>query len=173
MDITKMPANFLAGIFIYCKSGIDFYLCKLVIPSSHQPAIILGYDCQIVVHLTPRRMIMTLVEISQTQGRIPVTVFQLQDRVNLGNYKELEQTAQQAFDNGMRDLVIDLSQTPSLTSIGIRALVVIHKILMKDGGGKHLKLAEVTQPIYEMFEIAGITTFLEIYDTVDEAVASF
>jgi hypothetical protein len=79
-------------------------------------------------------MIMTLVDISQTQGRIPVTVFQLQDRVNLGNYKELEQTAQQAYDNGMRDLVIDLSQTPSLTSIGIRALVVIHKILMKDSG---------------------------------------
>ena len=94
---------------------------------------------------------MTLVEISQTQGRIPVTVFQLQDRVNLGNYKELEQTAQQAYDNGMRDLVIDLSQTPSLTSIGIRALVVIHKILMKDSSGKHLKLAEVTQPIHEMF----------------------
>jgi len=118
-------------------------------------------------------MIMTLVEITQTQGRIPVTVFQLQDRVNLGNYKELEQTAQQAYDNGMRDLVIDLSQTPSLTSIGIRTLVVIHKILMKDEGGKHLKLAGVIQPIHEMFEIAGITTFIEIYDTVDEAVGSF
>ena len=116
---------------------------------------------------------MTLVEISQTQGRIPVTVFQLRDRVNLGNYKELEQTAQQAYDNGMRDLVVDLSQTPSLTSIGVRALVVIHKILMNDGGGKHLKLAEVTQPIHEMFEIAGITTFIEIYPTVEEAVASF
>ena len=116
---------------------------------------------------------MALVEITQTQGRIPVTVFQLQDRVNLGNYKEMEETAQQAYDNGMRDLVVDLSQTPSLTSIGIRALVVIHKILMKGSSGKHLKLAGATQPIREMFEIAGITTFIEIYDTVDEAVGSF
>ena len=116
---------------------------------------------------------MALVQMSQAQGRVPVTVFQLQDRVNLGNYQELEQAAKDAYDNGMRDLVIDLSQTPSLTSIGIRALVVIHKILMKGSSGKHLKLSGATQPIREMFEIAGITTFIDIYDTVDEAVASF
>ena len=115
---------------------------------------------------------MTLVEISQTQGRIPVTVFQLQDRVNLGNYKELEQTAQQAYDNGMRDLVIDLSETPSLTSIGVRAIVVIHRMLSADKA-KHLKLAGPIPYIREMLGIAGITQFIEIYDTVDEAVASF
>ena len=116
---------------------------------------------------------MTLVQISQAQGRVPVTVFQLQDRVNLGNYQELEQAAKDAYNNGTRDLVIDLSQTPSLTSIGIRALVVIHKLLAKEINSKHLKLAGVIQPIREMFDIAGITGFIEIYDTVDEAVASF
>jgi anti-anti-sigma factor len=116
---------------------------------------------------------MTLVQISHAQGRVPVTVFQLQDRVNLGNYKELEQTAKDAYEKGTRDLVIDLSQTPSLTSIGIRALVVIHKLLAKEINSKHLKLAGVIQPIREMFDIAGITGFIEIYDTVDEAVASF
>jgi len=115
---------------------------------------------------------MPLVEISQLQGRVPVTVFQLQDRVNLGNYKELEQTAREAHANGMRDLVIDLSRTPSLTSIGIRALMVIHKMLMTENV-KHLKLAGVTQPIHEMFDVAGITTLIEIYPSVDEAVASF
>ena len=115
---------------------------------------------------------MTLVQISQAQGRIPVTVFQLQDRVNLGNYKELEQTAKDAYEAGTRDLVIDLSQTPSLTSIGIRALVVIHKLLAKDGG-KHLKLASPIEPIREMLNIAGITGSIEIYDTVEEAIASY
>ena len=115
---------------------------------------------------------MAFVEITQAQGRIPVTVFQLQDRVNLGNYKELEQTARDSYDNGMRDLVIDLSQTPSLTSIGIRAIVFIHKLLSNDGG-RHLKLAGVIPPLRDTFEIAGITKFIEIYTTVDEAVASF
>jgi anti-anti-sigma factor len=115
---------------------------------------------------------MALVHISQMQGKVPVTVFQIQNRVNLGNYKELEQAARDAHENGMRDLVIDLSRSDSLTSIGIRALVVIHKML-SGTGGKHLKLAGVIDPIREMLQVAGITQFLEIYNTVDEAVASF
>jgi anti-anti-sigma factor len=127
-------------------------------------------SCNIL--LFQRRLDMALVQISQAQGRVPVTVFQLQDRVNLGNYEELEQIAKDAYDSGMRDLVIDLSQTPSLTSIGIRALVVIHKMLAKDNG-VHLKLAGAIQPIREMFDIAGITGAIEMYNSVEEAVASF
>ena len=115
---------------------------------------------------------MELVAISKAQGRIPVTIFQLQDRVNLGNYDLLEKTARDEFEKGMRDLVIDLSQTPSLTSIGIRSLVVIYKILSPDRG-KHLKLAGPIPSIREMLEVAGITSSIEIYDTVEEAVASF
>lgn len=115
---------------------------------------------------------MTLVQISQAQGRIPVTIFTLQDRVNLGNFDQLERTARDEFDKGMRDLVIDLSQTPSLTSIGVRALIVIYKMLSA-GGGKHLKLAGPIPAIREMLVIAGVSQSVEIYNTVDEAVASF
>ena len=115
---------------------------------------------------------MDLVKITNVEGRVPITVFQLQDRVNLGNFSELEQTAKDAYEAGMRDLVIDLSQTPSLTSIGIRAIVVIHRLLSADKG-KHLKLAGAIVPIREMLGIAGITQFIEMYDTVDEAVSSF
>jgi anti-anti-sigma factor len=117
-------------------------------------------------------MNMPLVEISHAQGRVPVTIFHLQDRVNLGNYDELERIAREQFDQGMRDMVIDLSQTPSLTSIGVRALIVIYKIVSPDGG-KHLKLAGPLPSIRAMLDVAGITQSLEIYDSVEEAVASF
>ena len=115
---------------------------------------------------------MALVQVSQVKGNIPVTVFQLQDRVNLGNYKELEASAKDAYENGTRDLVIDLSKSDSLTSIGIRALVVIHKMLSTENG-KHLKLAGVSEPIRDMLEVAGITQFIEMYETVNDAVSSF
>jgi anti-anti-sigma factor len=115
---------------------------------------------------------MALVQVSQAQGHIPVTVFHLRDRVNLGNYDELERIARDEVDKGMRDLVIDLSQTPSLTSIGVRALIVIYKLLSADGGN-HLKLAGPIPAIREMLEIAGFIQSIEIYDTVDEAVSSF
>ena len=116
---------------------------------------------------------MALVKISQKEGRVPVTVFHLQDRVNLGNYAELEQTAKDAHENGTRNLVIDLSETPSLTSIGVRALVVIHKMLSGAEGAKHLKLASPLPYIREMLQISGVTEYIQIYDTVDDAVASF
>lgn len=115
---------------------------------------------------------MSVVQISEAQGRIPVTIFRLQDRVNLGNFAELEEAAKESYDNGMRDMVMDLGQTVSLTSIGIRAIVVIHKMISKDGG-KHLKIANPMSYIREMLDISGVTQYIEIYDTVDEAVASF
>lgn len=115
---------------------------------------------------------MSIVQISQAQGRVPVTIFQLQDRVNLANFEELEQTAKGAWDNGTRDLVLDLSKVISLTSIGIRAIVIIHKMLATDGT-KHLKIANPMPYIREMLDVSGVTQYIEIYDTVDEAVASF
>lgn len=69
-------------------------------------------------------------------------------------------------------MVLDLGQTVSLTSIGIRAIVVIHKMLSADGG-KYLKIANPMSYIREMLDISGVTQYIEIYDTVDEAVASF
>jgi anti-anti-sigma factor len=115
---------------------------------------------------------MSVVKISQAQGRVPVTIFQLQDRINLGNFAELEENAQEAYNNGMRDLVLDLSQTVSLTSIGVRAIVVIHKMLSADGK-QHLKIANPMPYIREMLDIAGVTQFIGMYATVDEAVESF
>ena len=99
---------------------------------------------------------MGLVEISHVQGHTPVTIFHLQDRVNLGNFAELEELAKEAYSYGVRDVVIDLSKTPSMTSIGIRALLVIHRMLSRDQG-QHLKLASATPEISEMLEIAGVT----------------
>lgn len=103
---------------------------------------------------------MSLVKTSQAQGRVPVTIFHLQDRINLGNATELEKIAKEAFEGGMRDLVIDLTETPSITSAGIRSLVIIFKVLSTDDGKKHLKLA-------------GISQSIELYNSVDEAVAAF
>lgn len=132
----------------------------------------LQYDCQTVDNFTDKENEMDLVKVTQMQGRVPVTVFHIQDRINLGNYKLMEEAARQAYENGTRDLVIDLSASESLTSIGVRALVIIHKLLSTEGG-RHLKLAGVLPPTRDMLGVAGITQFIEVYDTVDEAVASF
>jgi anti-anti-sigma factor len=114
---------------------------------------------------------MSLVNISQVQGRVPVTVFQLQDRISLGNFAEFEETAKQAYNDGVRDAVIDLSRTTSLTSIGIRALVIVHKMLSPENG-HHLKVVSPA-PLRELLDIAGVTQYIEVYETLEEAIASF
>jgi len=116
---------------------------------------------------------MTLIKVSELQGHVPVTVFQLLERVHLGNFSELETMTKDAYEKGTRNLVIDLSQTDTLTSIGLRALVVIHKILAKESSGKHLKIAGATTVMREIMQVTGISQFIDIYDTVDEAAASF
>ena len=116
---------------------------------------------------------MDLVEVSQTEGRIPVTVFHLLERIHLGNFTELENLAKKSFEEGNRNLVIDLSRTDSMTSIGLRALVVIHKIFAKSDSGKHLRVAGATTVMREIMQVTGISQFIEVHDTVEEAVTSF
>ena len=118
---------------------------------------------------------MSLVEVSQAEGRIPVTVFELQDWINLGNTAELEQAGKDAYANGTRDLVLDISKVDSFTSAGIRALIVIYKLFAGDEGkeSKHVKLVSPTSYVREVLDVAGITDSIEIYDALDEAIASF
>ena len=118
---------------------------------------------------------MGLVEVSQAEGRVPVTIFELQDRVNLGNTDELEQAGNDAYVNGTRDLIIDISKVDSFTSAGIRALLVIYKLFAGNEGknSKHVKLVSPTKYVREVLEVSGVADSIEIYDTLDEAVASF
>ena len=113
---------------------------------------------------------MSLIQITQRTEN--VTVFQIRDRITLNNFAELEAITKVEYEKGMRRLVLDLRETPALSSIGVRAIVVIHKIFSADGGNP-LKLAGAAPHIREVLQIAGITQFLDVYHTVDEAAASF
>jgi anti-anti-sigma factor len=115
---------------------------------------------------------MAFIQITHHQGRVPVTVFQLLERINLGNFAEVERITKETYDSGARDVVIDLSKVEALSSIGVRALVIVHKLLSTDGK-KHLRLAGLSPSMRDVLDIAGITQFIDVYDTVEQAVASF
>lgn len=118
---------------------------------------------------------MNFVIVSQAQGRVPVTVLELQGRVNLGNTMELEKAASQAYDAGARDMLIDMSKAPSLTSAGIRSILIIHKMLSKNAldGTSHLKLLSPTPQVCNVLKIAGLLEYIEVYASLEEAIASF
>jgi len=118
---------------------------------------------------------MSFVKVFQAQGRIPVTVFDLQYQINLGNTADLVQAGKKAFEEGTRDLVINISKVEAFTSAGIRALMIIYKMMAGEEGkhSKHVKVVSPNSHVREVLDVSGITESIEIYDTQDEAIASF
>lgn len=118
---------------------------------------------------------MNLVIVSQAKGRVPVTVLQLQDLVTQGNMLEVEQAARQAFAAGVRDMVMDLSKSPAISSAGIRVMMVIHNMLGDNGKDKnrHLKLVSPTPHVKDVLELTGLLEYIEVFPSLELAVASF
>src|SRR3990170_6987498 len=124
------------------------------------------------------------ITISQEQARIPVTVFQVEGRINMGNADNLIKQAEQSYADGTRDLVVDLSQVASMTSAGLRAILSILKLFTfgsSQGGsgagvsGKstHFKLVGPTKYVEMVLNTAGFDRYIEIYPEVPAALASF
>jgi anti-anti-sigma regulatory factor len=104
--------------------------------------------------------------------------------------EELQRQARRAFEDGMRDLVLDLSDVPYMSSAGIRALNDMFRLLrgatpaesdeaikkgLSDGTFKspHLKLVNPNRHVQEVLGMSGVDMFLEIHRNVKDAVASF
>lgn len=117
--------------------------------------------------------------VSQAQGRLPLTIMRIVGRINLGNTAELEKRAQELYKGGARHLVIDLAETESLTSAGLRAIITIVKAFDQGLGGVRdvksptVKLANPSPQINQVLTVAGFYTFLDIFGTLQEAIDSF
>jgi hypothetical protein len=120
-------------------------------------------------------------------GRVPVTNLQLKG--DLTSEEPLESRARTAFQDGARDIVLDLSHVPYISSAGLRAIHVIYTLLRSADPGDeetaarsiargtykspHLKLVKPTKNGMKALSTAGYDMFLEVHDTVPAAVGSF
>ena len=121
---------------------------------------------------------MSLIKTSQARGNASITVLHAQDRINIGNTAELEKAATEAFENGARFMVIDLTKAESITSAGIRSIMFIYKMLAgsaQDAQQKsdRLKLVCSNENMRDVLNIAGLTNYIDTFDTLADAVASF
>lgn len=130
------------------------------------------------------------ITVSQEHGRVPVTVFRVKGRANLGTAEQLQAKAREAVEAGTRALLLDLTEVLSVTSVGLQAIQHIYKLLhaaspeardeatrqgKTEGITKspHLKLLNPSPDVLRVLRIAGFETFLEIHDNLKDAVASF
>lgn len=134
------------------------------------------------------------INITQKQGRVPVTILQLIGKLDGSNYMQLVDEARNIYINGMRDVLIDLSRLTYLSSAGIAAIhktalmfrglpmaeeesgwATYHAIDRDRGRGaqKHVKLLSPQSEVASILEISGFSSLFEIHTDVDAAVASF
>lgn len=134
------------------------------------------------------------ITISKVQGRVPVTVLQFHGDLDASNYQDLITKAKQVHDDGARDLILDLSDTPYMSSSGLVVLQSIAAMLRgeepldaeagwgayraihrdREGGfQQHLKLLSPQPRVDQVLEMVGFKRFLEIYTDLETAVASF
>lgn len=128
--------------------------------------------------------------ISKQQGRVPVTVLQIKGTVTADTAGQLEQEARQAFADGARHLLVDLSDVSLLSSSGLRVLHNIFNLLrsespeesdekirkgLMDGTYKspHLKLLNPKKHVHDALKMAGYDMYLEIHSKLKDAIASF
>jgi anti-anti-sigma factor len=129
------------------------------------------------------------ITISQQQGRVPVTVFHVKGDINTETYQQFQSQAQQAIQSGSRHLLLDLSETPYVSSYGVRAISQVFAWLrdsqdqdgaavskgLRDGTFKspHLKLLKPNSRVSKVLTTSGVDMFLEIYDDLQQAIAAF
>jgi anti-sigma B factor antagonist len=74
------------------------------------------------------------------------------------------------FNDGFINLVADFKKLRYVNSTGLGILLHFSKSAKEKGGS--FKIANVNENVYEIIEIIGATSLLEIYDDLDEAVAA-
>ena len=133
---------------------------------------------------------MKILTSERTDGPVQVTVVQIYGDLDTMTFTELETKGEEIYNKGARRIVLDLSEVGHMSSAGLRAIHTIFNLLrsndpsesykvwkerMADNAFKSnlLKLVSQNQNIRQILITSGYQRFLEVHDTVDQAIQSF
>jgi anti-sigma B factor antagonist len=101
-----------------------------------------------------------------------VTILELKGRINLGDGAVvLRKTIRDLVLNGRRRFVLVYEGVEYIDSSGNGELVTAYTTIRNAGGD--VVLACLTQYARNLMQISKLLTVFDVYDTVDQAVASF
>jgi anti-sigma B factor antagonist len=99
-------------------------------------------------------------------------LIELSGRLDSSVAPELQHAFRESIDNGVFRIIVDMSKVEFFGSAAIRALVMAYKECRRWNRGD-VRLAGIPAKIRGVFDIAGITPMVNIYDNATEAVGSF
>ena len=132
--------------------------------------------------------------VSQNQDASHVKIMQLQGALDGNSYEYFINEAEKLFDEGVRNILLDMSELSFLSSAGLAALhriarvfrgedrstmeegwSVIHAMGRERDSGfqEHVKLLNPNENIQSVLDTVGFNTFFEIFADINQALAAF
>lgn len=132
------------------------------------------------------------IQVTTENGRVPVTVMHVDGNIDANSYEQFQSKAEELIEEGARHLLIDLTNSPFVSSAGLRALHhIFNKLRAKDTSSSaseqevrrgisagtykspHLKLLNLSRETKTAFELSGFDMFIQTFDDRQAALASF
>ena len=101
-----------------------------------------------------------------------VTILDLEGKITIGKGDvALREAVQQALAEGSTKILIHLEKVSTIDSSGVGELVSAFTTVTNRGG--KLKLVNLPPKVNDILQITQLITVFEVYDTEDEALATF
>ena len=101
-----------------------------------------------------------------------VTILDLKGKITIGAGEiALRNAVQDAINSGAKNIVINMAAVTTIDSSGVGELVSAYTTTMNRGA--KLKLTNLPHKVQDILVITQLITVFDVFDTEDEAVASF
>jgi hypothetical protein len=124
------------------------------------------------------------------QARVPINIMRMRGVLDSSSAGYLMDQACQIIDHGAKDILLDFTDVPFMSSVGIRALSAIYDWLhpvkcgadqkavtqaVHDGSyhAPHLKLLNPNERIIHAIQMVALDRYLQIFTNEAEAIAAF
>ena len=134
------------------------------------------------------------IDVSQAQGRVPVTVVKLDGKLDSQTYQELIEKVRTLYEEGTRNVLLDLTDLAYISSAGLVSLHTIALLLRgeslpdpeqgwatvksidrgRDAGvQQHIKLFNPRPEVSSVLEMVGFSQMFEVFADRGKALQSF
>ena len=132
------------------------------------------------------------IKISTENARVPVTIVHVDGDIDSSTYEAFLSKTDKLIKDGAHYIIIDLAHVPYVSSAGLRAIYTIfHNLrtvhpeenLSEEKMEKaaiagtykspYLKLVQLTDNVKGVFQMGGFDSYIETYDDLKTAIASF
>jgi anti-anti-sigma regulatory factor len=127
------------------------------------------------------------ISVNVQQAGALVAVLRIQGAINASNFVQVMDKAQEIYKNPAPNLIIDLSEVPSVSTTG---LVAIHKIALLYSGvpaersqrpyatpsgeaRKHVRLLNPQPEVEKTLEKTGLKLYFKVFRDLESALNSF